>query len=507
MKSLKISFLASLIALLITACTGTNDELPKVNITLVPTIEISQSDYIPLSSPNSTHLKSTNSASLVYAVQILEEGQPYYYGLFDDVSKMEIALTTSKKYTFKVTAYQDGSGSGLKTFVKGASTYYFMPDSIEMLNKFIKGDLLKGISNISNAKLASGKTSKYPEIDVFYQEAQVAVTEGMSSIEVPLKRTSFGLGITVDGLTSGNLDIFVEGDTIQLSPTNKTYFSIRSFTGGSNGLVDVAKVDTYFVSSNCVSKWTGSNSTVVTGNKTLILRRNYQLPLKIDLNTTTSGVTIEGWYKVPINGLVAWYPFNGNANDESGNANNGTVNGATLTTDRFGSSNCAYSYNGINNYISTNISSINGNNITLSAWFTMSSIDNSVLRTMIGSRVGPEVFTGIGYFPSVYGLYFHLIGDTLNQTIVLNKTNYSFTTSTWYHVLGTSDGKVSKLYLNGVLIDSETHPTNNSIIQAKILFGFDQISSSRYWKGKIDDIGIWNRVLTQQEITDLYNAN
>ena len=45
-------------------------------------------------------------------------------------------------------------------------------------------------------------------------------------------------------------------------------------------------------------------------------------------------------------GLVAYYPFNGNANDESGNGNNGTVNGATLTTDRFGNTNKAYSFNG-----------------------------------------------------------------------------------------------------------------------------------------------------------------
>ena len=49
--------------------------------------------------------------------------------------------------------------------------------------------------------------------------------------------------------------------------------------------------------------------------------------------------------------LVAYYPFNGNANDASGNGNNGTVNGATLTTDRFGNANSAYLFNGTNNDI------------------------------------------------------------------------------------------------------------------------------------------------------------
>ena len=54
---------------------------------------------------------------------------------------------------------------------------------------------------------------------------------------------------------------------------------------------------------------------------------------------------------VPTNGLVGYWPFNGNANDASGNGNNGTVNGATLTTDRNGNANSAYSFDGNNDYI------------------------------------------------------------------------------------------------------------------------------------------------------------
>ena len=55
------------------------------------------------------------------------------------------------------------------------------------------------------------------------------------------------------------------------------------------------------------------------------------------------------------NGLIAYYPFNGNANDASGNGNNGTVYGATLTADRFGNPNSAYYFNGTNNYITAAI--------------------------------------------------------------------------------------------------------------------------------------------------------
>ncbi|MEN9333736.1 MAG: hypothetical protein RLY35_916, partial [Bacteroidota bacterium] len=56
---------------------------------------------------------------------------------------------------------------------------------------------------------------------------------------------------------------------------------------------------------------------------------------------------------LPANGLVAWYPFNGNANDESGNGNNGTVNGATLTMDRNGNASGAYGFSQIINSIQT----------------------------------------------------------------------------------------------------------------------------------------------------------
>ena len=72
---------------------------------------------------------------------------------------------------------------------------------------------------------------------------------------------------------------------------------------------------------------------------------------------------------VPTNGLVGWWPFNGNANDESGNGNNGTVNGATLTTDRFGNSNGAFSFNGVNSYISVQDSNtLHQNVFTISSW-------------------------------------------------------------------------------------------------------------------------------------------
>jgi hypothetical protein len=72
-------------------------------------------------------------------------------------------------------------------------------------------------------------------------------------------------------------------------------------------------------------------------------------------------------------GLVAYYPFNGNANDASGNGNNGIVNGATLTADRFGNANRAYNFDGNAQYISVqNSVTLSPLNLTISVWYRIS---------------------------------------------------------------------------------------------------------------------------------------
>ena len=96
--------------------------------------------------------------------------------------------------------------------------------------------------------------------------------------------------------------------------------------------------------------------------------RNKLLLIAMGFALTTQMISAQVPSYVPTNGLVGYWPFNGNSNDVSGNAHNGTSNGSTLTTDRFGTSNSAYSFNGANNYISIpNTSSLSGfSDITIS---------------------------------------------------------------------------------------------------------------------------------------------
>ncbi|MBE2209887.1 MAG: hypothetical protein IAE84_20020, partial [Saprospiraceae bacterium] len=83
--------------------------------------------------------------------------------------------------------------------------------------------------------------------------------------------------------------------------------------------------------------------------------------------TMTSAQTVPDY--VPVNGLIGWWPFNGNANDMSGNGRHGSVNGPVLTNDRTGTPNSAYYFDGFNDLISLsplNVSFANG--LTVSVW-------------------------------------------------------------------------------------------------------------------------------------------
>ena len=85
-------------------------------------------------------------------------------------------------------------------------------------------------------------------------------------------------------------------------------------------------------------------------------------------NLPTTPTNSSSTITIPLNGCVAWYPFNGNANDVSLQGNNGTIYQASLTSDRFGIANKAYLFDGIDDRISVpNSSSLsNFNSFTVS---------------------------------------------------------------------------------------------------------------------------------------------
>jgi hypothetical protein len=214
---------------------------------------------------------------------------------------------------------------------------------------------------------------------------------------------------------------------------------------------------------------------------------------------------------VPTNGLVGYWPFNGNANDESGNGNNGTVNGATLTLDKLGSSNGAYSFDGVNDYISTLLPGPLGNSSrTISIWF--SSQDTSI-QQLIGWGQQPP--SGGEFNVLLSQLCKGVTVDVHNNYITYNTPNNLFNGS-WHLITVVYDNNISlkllgvKIYVDGVIsgVINCQNPINVNINTLNTAINIGKYQAGGMWfTGKLDDIGIWNRALTQQEITSLYTQN
>ncbi len=201
---------------------------------------------------------------------------------------------------------------------------------------------------------------------------------------------------------------------------------------------------------------------------------------------------------IPSNGLISWYPFNGNANDASVNANNGIVNGATLTTDRFGTINSAYEFNGISNTIQAPVVM---SSYSISLWY----YTNSVTNIFNNLYTYNNTYTELTNDSSLYARVQYPTPPSLSLP-----TTYKAEFNQWHHVIAIYKSVLNTL---DIYIDSVNHfssiLTNDGIYYPSwenntIYFGGIVLNNSNYFKGKIDDIGIWNRALTSDEIADIY---
>lgn len=202
-------------------------------------------------------------------------------------------------------------------------------------------------------------------------------------------------------------------------------------------------------------------------------------------------------------GLVAYYPFCGNANDESGNGNHGIVNGPTLTQDRLGSINRAYNFDGNADTIDLPNSILNGlTNISTSIWVSTLKNDTAFLN---GAPLGGEDEYNIGYD---YGLKVRIKEQKFNTGIKIND-------NLWHHIVVLRDGSsgMVQIYLDGEFVGSHILPAGElSIGQGGLILGRDQdclggcFEISQDFSGKMDDIRIYNRLLSEQEVLEIFNA-
>jgi len=203
-------------------------------------------------------------------------------------------------------------------------------------------------------------------------------------------------------------------------------------------------------------------------------------------------------------GLVAYYPFNGNANDESGNGNDGTVNGATVTVDRFGNTDSAYHINGNGNAtdsVQLPYTIINGLiNITSSVWIKSSNNEQAIL-------------SGAGGDSHNQYLVFVKLGGV--ESCIKDECFYvgSVNDGQWHNIVVVRDGSSGfvQVFIDGNLANAQNLPAGMLSIDANGFWvGREQdcvggcFESSQDFLGAIDDIRIYNRTLSQSEVQELY---
>ena len=202
-------------------------------------------------------------------------------------------------------------------------------------------------------------------------------------------------------------------------------------------------------------------------------------------------------------GLVGYWPFCGNANDESENGNNGTVNGATLTSDRFGNADSAYDFDGDDDYINIgNNEYLNfNNNFSISCFINVDSTDPS--DNIIINNEG------------LYEIGLSDLNNTLKYAISNDNPGWDWQDITpisnnqWYHIALTYNQGEINFYLDGALIYiyqgsgilSDFHPGLDDL-----RFGGRMFNNSKF-NGSIDNIAIWNRALTETEVQQLANSS
>ncbi|MFL2995581.1 MAG: LamG-like jellyroll fold domain-containing protein [Cytophagales bacterium] len=323
------------------------------------------------------------------------------------------------------------------------------------------------------------------------------------------------------GSTEVTVYVFAEDDEVMGEANETMKLSIDQTTNGVAGTskeVDITIVDndikpdaSLAIGTASVKEGDGKYSKV-----TATLSVATTQPVKVNL--TLSGTASSGDYEetpdtvqATTNGLVAYYDFDGDANDESGNSNNGTANNATLTTDRHGNANKAYSFNGNNSYVEVpwNGSVRVQDDITMSAWINIK--DKSDDGNYYGSY-GRIIRAPNEYYEM--NLNWNGGDGTNNRDIYARSGGHGYQVGTqvsegeWKNVIYTYTSDTLRIYVDGVLSAKEyrSWTWNNSLPSSGSLYIGANSPNNNTFLGSIDDVRIYNRALTTSEVSTLYSV-
>ena len=231
--------------------------------------------------------------------------------------------------------------------------------------------------------------------------------------------------------------------------------------------------------------------------------KNFILTIALAVSTVALAQQVPS--NVPTTGLLAWYGLNGNVADSSGNGNHMTNYSAVSTTDRNGNANSAYSFSGNSQYLAE-----------ASPSWTMTATGSMTVSIWVKSTTGGIFFwNGLTQGQGGTGKFCYFLVNTGSgntefwankQGLAWLKCSTSNTANTWTHWVATYSNSTMKWYKNGVLV-STTSYTYTNVNSASMPLYIGKGGGTNYFTGSVDDIGIWNRALTQAEITGLYNMD
>jgi len=206
-------------------------------------------------------------------------------------------------------------------------------------------------------------------------------------------------------------------------------------------------------------------------------------------------------------GLVAHYPFDGDANDVSGHGHHGSVKGATLTVDRLGNPNRAYHFDGGDSYIEIHdnpLLALSGN-FTVSAWVKKNGNWVQTHPMIIAKNpINAAYILWVNHDHQEMENADFSIRVNISGSIYTSRSSVIPETGNWYQVTGVRRDSRLEIYVDGNLQNVETVPNSPVSITEGSLTISDYLSTSDSFNGVIEDVRIYNRALTALEIKALY---
>ena len=347
-------------------------------------------------------------------------------------------------------------------------------------------------------------------------------TTGSNNIAIG-KNADIGSNNLTNSIAIGNGAVVTSSNTVQLGNQSTTKVSTRGIISSGKGFLaqGISAADRDAISLPEQGLIIYCNDCGLNGELQVF---NGTIWKAFTLGTVTAGNSV---VQGLLNGLHAYYSFSGNASESIGNANNGTVLGATLSTDKGSNVNSAYAFNGSTNYITLPNAFFGGvqkSQFSLSLNFYLDQLPSSNNSYYLWSKNG--FWQGLGLSVDYQGkIYFGGSITTYKYQSCLSNNNV-VAPSQWYNLVIVYDNTICKMYLNGTEITTVMETSNQSGTKlSDTMAGFVEFGQNAggnsastntfgashavntgyvtYLKGKMDEFRLYDRLLNQTEITYL----